>query len=79
MPSGPDRQHDDDDGDELQQHAQAIAERADGAVVGTAIVDAIAGSLDANGAATQKTVAAVTKLVSSLAKGVRAAARQPAD
>ena len=56
-------------------HAQAIATNADGAVVGTAIVDAIAGSLDANGAATQKTIAAVTRLVSSLAKGVRAAAR----
>jgi len=56
-------------------HAQAIAANADGAVVGTAIVDAIAGSLDANGAATQKTIAAVTRLVSSLAKGVRAAPR----
>jgi tryptophan synthase alpha chain len=60
-------------------HAQAIAANADGAVVGTTIVDAIAGSLDANGAATQKTVAAVTKLVSSLAKGVRAAVRSPAE
>jgi tryptophan synthase alpha chain len=59
-------------------HAQAIATNADGAVVGTAIVDAIAGSLDANGAATQKTIAAVTRLVSSLAKGVRAAPPRPA-
>src|SRR5438874_298852 len=57
-------------------YARAIAERADGAVVGTAIVDAIAGSLDADGLATSKTVGAVAGVVSSLAGGVRAAVRQ---
>src|SRR2546421_5440134 len=57
-------------------HARAIAEGADGAVVGTALVDAIAGSLDANGAATAKTVGAVAGVVSSLAKGVRSATRE---
>ena len=51
----------------------AIAARADGAVVGTALVDALQGSLDAEGRATAKTVAAVADLVASLAQGVRGA------
>jgi tryptophan synthase alpha chain len=58
------------------QAAQAIAEHADGAVVGTALVDALRGSLDAEGRATARTVEAVAELAASLAKGVRAA--QPA-
>jgi tryptophan synthase alpha chain len=53
--------------------ARAIASRADGAVVGTALVDALCGSLDAEGRATGKTVAAVADLVASLAQGVRGA------
>jgi tryptophan synthase alpha chain len=53
--------------------AQAIAEKADGAVVGTALVDALHGSLDGQGRATAKTVGAVADLVSSLAQGVRGA------
>jgi len=53
--------------------AQAIAEKADGAVVGTALVDALHTSLDGQGRATAKTVAAVADLVSSLAQGVRGA------
>ncbi len=53
--------------------ARAIAENADGAVVGTALVDALHGSLDAEGRATPKTVAAVADLVASLAQGVRGA------
>jgi tryptophan synthase alpha chain len=53
--------------------ARAIAQNADGAVVGTALVDALAGSLDAEGRATSKTVAAVAALVASLAQGVRGA------
>ena len=57
------------------ENASAIASKADGAVVGTAIVDAIAGSLDADGKATSKTVGAVAGIVSSLAKGVRSAQR----
>ncbi|MGN6117958.1 MAG: tryptophan synthase subunit alpha [Nitrobacter sp.] len=58
--------------------AQAIAERANGAVVGTALVDALAKSLDADGKATAKTVGAVADLVASLAGGVRSA-RQAAE
>jgi tryptophan synthase alpha chain len=54
-------------------HAQAIAGHADGAVVGTALVDALRGSLDAEGRATAKTVGAVADLVASLAQGVRGA------
>jgi len=53
--------------------ARAIAQIADGAVVGTALVDALHGSLDAEGRATSKTVAAVADLVASLAQGVRGA------
>jgi tryptophan synthase alpha chain len=53
--------------------ARSIAERADGAVVGTALVDALRGSLDADGKATAKTVTAVAELAASLAAGVRGA------
>lgn len=53
--------------------ARAIAETADGSVVGTALVDALQGSLDAEGRATPKTVTAVADLVASLAQGVRGA------
>src|SRR5438874_7782088 len=53
--------------------ARAIAQNADGAVVGTALVDALRDSLDTKGQATTKTVAAVADLVASLAQGVRGA------
>jgi tryptophan synthase alpha chain len=53
--------------------ARAIAERASGAVVGTALVDALRGSLDGEGRATVKTVSAVADLAASLALGVRGA------
>jgi tryptophan synthase alpha chain len=53
--------------------ARGIAQKADGAVVGTALVDALRASLDAEGRPTAKTVAAVSDLVSSLARGVRGA------
>ena len=53
--------------------ARAIAENANGAVVGTALVDALRGSLDAEGRATPKTVGAVADLVAALADGVRGA------
>jgi tryptophan synthase alpha chain len=59
--------------------ARAIAERANGAVVGTALVDALRGSLDAEGRATAKTVSAVAELAASLAQGVRAAKKQAAE
>jgi tryptophan synthase alpha chain len=53
--------------------ARGIAQRADGAVVGTALVDALRGSLDAEGRATAATVGAVADLTASLAQGVRGA------
>jgi tryptophan synthase alpha chain len=53
--------------------ARAIAEHANGAVVGTALVDALRGSLDAEDRATAKTVNAVADLAASLAHGVRGA------
>lgn len=59
--------------------ARAIAERANGAVVGTALVDALRGSLDSDGRATAKTVSAVAELAASLAEGVRGASKQAAE
>ena len=53
--------------------AGAIAANADGAVVGSALVDALRGSLDSDGKATGKTVGAVAELATALASGVRAA------
>jgi len=53
--------------------ARAIAQKADGAVVGTALVDALRASLDSEGHTTAKTVDGVADLVSSLAQGVRGA------
>jgi tryptophan synthase alpha chain len=58
--------------------ARTIATHADGVVVGTALVDAIRGSLDAQNCATPKTVAAVADTVASIAAGVRGA-RQAAE
>ncbi len=52
-------------------HAEAIAKGADGVVVGSALVEAIRTSLDGDGKATEKTVSAVTTLVSSLADAAR--------
>jgi tryptophan synthase alpha chain len=53
--------------------ARDIAAHADGSVVGSALVDALKASLDANGNATAATVSAVADLVASLAQGVRGA------
>ncbi len=53
--------------------ARGIAQNADGAVVGTALVEALRASLDAEGRATAKTVSAVADLAASLAQGVRGA------
>jgi len=58
--------------------AAAIAKSADGVVVGTALVEAVRLSLDGEGRATARTVAAVRDLVADIAKGV-ASARQGAD
>jgi tryptophan synthase alpha chain len=57
-------------------HARTIAQSADGVVVGSALVEAVRMSLDADGNATAKTAAAVTDLVASLATGVRSARDQ---
>lgn len=60
-----------------REQAAAIGGFADGVVVGSALVNALAGSLDASGAATPSTIPAVTGLVGTLAGragGVRASA-----
>jgi tryptophan synthase alpha chain len=53
--------------------ARGIAANADGAVVGTALVDVLRCSLDTDGRATAETVDVVTGLTASLAQGVRGA------
>jgi tryptophan synthase alpha chain len=60
------------------EQARAIAQGADGVVVGSALVDAVAKSLGPDGKATSGTVPSVAKLVRALADGVRAARRVPA-
>jgi tryptophan synthase alpha chain len=60
-------------------HARAIAEVADGVVVGSALVDALRQSLDRDMKATQSSVKAVTDLVAGLAQGVRGARRVAAE
>jgi tryptophan synthase alpha chain len=57
------------------EQVRAIGSYADGVVVGSALVNAIATSLDERGAATPSTVAGVTSLVSELATGLE---RRPA-
>jgi len=59
--------------------ARAIAAASDGVVVGSALVEAIRESLDAEGRATAKTIQSVTDLVTSLAEGVRSARRVAAE
>ena len=58
--------------------AEAIARGADGVVVGTAIVEAIRGSLDSELKATDRTVPAVADLVADIAAGVRRVAKSAA-
>jgi tryptophan synthase alpha chain len=53
------------------EQARAIAAGADGVVVGSALVSAVAESLSKKGEATRKTAPAVHKLVKSLAKALR--------
>jgi tryptophan synthase alpha chain len=57
------------------EQARAIAQSADGVVVGSALIDALRATLDTNGKAQAASVGAVTKLVASLAAGVRSAKR----
>jgi len=54
-------------------HASAVARGADAVVVGSALIEVLKGSLDAEGRATPASVPAVTGLVASLADGVRGA------
>ena len=61
------------------EQARAIAENADGVVVGSALVDALRASLDKDGKAGPEAVKAVTSLVSALADGVRSARRVAAE
>ncbi|SEQ50087.1 tryptophan synthase, alpha chain [Faunimonas pinastri] len=55
------------------EQAASIGRTADAVVVGSAIVAAVADSLDADGRATESTVGGVADLVRSLSQGVRAA------
>jgi tryptophan synthase alpha chain len=59
------------------EQARAIARGADGVVVGSALVEAVKGSLGADGKGTAATVGSVADLVQELAKGVHDA-RVPA-
>jgi len=56
-------------------HAAAIAEGADGVVVGSALIQAVKDSLDGAGRATSRTVEAVTTLVEDLSAGVRSVSK----
>jgi tryptophan synthase alpha chain len=58
------------------QSAAAIAREADGVVVGSAVVEVLRTSLDAEGHATGKTVEAVTSLVREIAEGVKSARKE---
>jgi tryptophan synthase alpha chain len=60
------------------EQARAIAENADGVVVGSAIIDVLRKSLDASGKAGRGTVKAVADLVSALAQGIKSARQVPA-
>ena len=53
------------------EHARLIGAAADGVVVGTAVVNQIAGTLDANGKGGKDTVDAVATFVRGLSSGVR--------
>lgn len=55
------------------EQAEVIGRDADGVVVGSALVEAVRASLDAENRATPDTVAAVTRLASDIAAGVRRA------
>jgi tryptophan synthase alpha chain len=60
------------------EQARVIAASADGVVVGTAIVNAVANVIGSNGSTTADPAEAVATLVSGLAAGVRAARLAPA-
>ena len=58
------------------ENAAAVADYADGVVVGTALITVLKDSLDAQDAATSGTVPAVAAYVADLARGVRGARRR---
>jgi tryptophan synthase alpha chain len=60
-------------------HARALAQGADGVVVGSALVDAVRKSLGPDAQPTAATVPAVADLVRELAEGVRGARRVAAN
>ena len=57
------------------EHAAAVAQGADGVVVGSALIDILKATLGADGQASAGTVPAVARLVGELAAGVRSARR----
>jgi tryptophan synthase alpha chain len=57
------------------EHAAAVAQGADGVVVGSALIDVLKATLGADGQASAGTVPAVARLVGELAAGVRSARR----
>jgi tryptophan synthase alpha chain len=59
-------------------HAASVAKGADGVVVGSALIDALKGTLDADDRATSRSVDAVTTLVRELSEGVRSVSKLPA-
>ncbi|UOK72111.1 tryptophan synthase subunit alpha [Ancylobacter polymorphus] len=61
------------------ESAAAIAANADGVVVGSALIDALRATLDAENRATPATITAVTDLVGRLAQAVRGVRRQAAE
>lgn len=61
------------------ESAAAIAANADGVVVGSALIDALRATLDAEDRATPATLTAVTDLVGRLAEAVRGVHRQAAE
>jgi tryptophan synthase alpha chain len=61
------------------EQAREIARNADGVVVGSALVDVLRSTLDADGKASPNTARAVADLVAELAAGVRSARRVAAE
>jgi tryptophan synthase alpha chain len=58
------------------EHARAVSQAADGVVVGSALIEAIKASLDAEGRPTSRTPAAVHGLVAEIAAGAHATRRR---
>jgi tryptophan synthase alpha chain len=60
------------------ESARALAESADGVVVGSALIDVLRANLDADGKAGPNMVKAVAELVAEIAQGVRSASKAAA-